>query len=277
MKTIKKYFEYICRLIKELFIFNNCAVDFHFNDSQSTKIMTFNIRRDSLEDDQNNWIYRRDSIIEMLQHETPDIICFQEVMPTAAKFLIGKLSKFYDNAGLAIFMNKDLASCNMIFDEGLLIMWRKDLYELVDKNIEKLFDGRKINLRRFVDVTLKRKDNNECFNVINTHFCHISDKLQEESLKKILTYVQDLKEFYICGDLNTDVTRNKKLSDLISNHSYNQRKSDTDTSINWFGKTKANRIIDYIICNKPVIDSKILTDNFSVSYLSDHYPVIVYI
>jgi hypothetical protein len=71
------------------------------------------------------------------------------------------LSKYYDNSGVEIFTGREMKKSNFIFGEGLFVMWRKDIFDFKDKKVVKLFDGRKINLRRFIDVTLVDKENNE--------------------------------------------------------------------------------------------------------------------
>ena len=49
------------------------------------KIATFNIRCDYGQDGDNNFRYRKPLILEKLAEEKPDIVCFQEVLPHAAR------------------------------------------------------------------------------------------------------------------------------------------------------------------------------------------------
>ena len=42
-------------------------------------ILTCNIRSSGAEDGTNNWVYRKDLCIEVIQSRSPDIICFQEM------------------------------------------------------------------------------------------------------------------------------------------------------------------------------------------------------
>ena len=51
------------------------------------KFVTFNIRCDFGQDGANNFIYRRQLILEKISQETPDIIGFQEVLPHVAAWL----------------------------------------------------------------------------------------------------------------------------------------------------------------------------------------------
>jgi endonuclease/exonuclease/phosphatase family metal-dependent hydrolase len=278
--TLKNNVSYFFRLIKENYCYNGIGIDesilMKFNNTSNFKVMTFNIRRDAVGDGENNWIYRRDSIINMIIDNAPDVICFQEVMPNAAKYLIHKLSKYYDNYGIETFTNKDISKSNLIFGEGLFIMWRKDLFEVENKRISKLFDGRKINLRRFIEVRLKNIITGEYINVINTHLCHKSKTARDKSVELLYNYVKTLNnKFYLCGDFNTSKTlEDSKISLLLTDYSYNYGKSQNETTTNSFGKSISNHIIDYIFSNDELYIYKIITDSYGIKYLSDHYPVL---
>lgn len=276
--TLKNNISYFFRLIKENYCYNGIdkSILMKFNDTSNFKVMTFNVRRDTVEDGKNNWIYRRDPIINMIIDNVPDVICFQEVMPNTAKYLIHKLSKYYDNYGIEIFTNKDISKSNFIFGEGLLIMWRKDLFEVENKRVIKLFDGRKINLRRFIEVRLRNTISGEYINIINTHLCHKSKIARDKSFEFLYNYVKTLNnKFYLCGDFNTSNTIEiSKISLLLTDYSYNYRKSQNDTTINLFGKSISNHIIDYIFSNDELYIYKTITDSYGINYLSDHYPVL---
>lgn len=274
-----KYIKYFFRLIKENFCFNNITdknIKINFSENNDFRVLTFNIRRDSLSDGQNNWIYRRDAIIDMIQEYHPDIICFQEIMPHMAKFLISKLGEFYDNYGIEIFTNHKLDKSNFLFGEGLMTLWRKDLFTFQDKTIIKLFDKRIINLRRFVDITLINKQNDEIIHVINTHFCHLSKQAQNKSFHKLYSYVNNLNSiFYACGDYNTDKTyRDTDISLMMNKFSYNYKHNPSDGTINLFSENRYGAVIDYIFSNNQLIDFEIITKNFGNIFLSDHYAVL---
>jgi endonuclease/exonuclease/phosphatase family metal-dependent hydrolase len=269
--------QYFFRLLKEnFFSFRGVdnSVNISFKNDKGLSVMTFNIRRDTPNDGDNNWQYRREHVVEMISYYQPDVICFQEVMPTMAKYLIHKLSNYYDNAGVENFTNREMRKCNLVFGEGLFTMWRKDKFNFVGKKVVKIFDGRKINLRRFMDVTLNH--NGKELHVINTHFCHMSVDARNASFKKIYEHVKDFKEFYICGDFNTDKTyKNTDITIFTNNFSYNYKKVDSDTTINFFGKRKSLDIIDYVFSNNVIVDENIIYGYGDCKYMSDHNPVIV--
>lgn len=272
--------KYFFRLLKENFkSFKKVddSVIINFNIDNDLKIMTFNLRRDANGDGIHNWQYRREYVIQTIKEYQPDIICFQEVMPTMAKYLIHKLSRYYDNRGVEIFTNREMNKSNFIFGEGLFTMWRKDKFSFVDKKIEKLYDGRILNLRRFMDITLRYRETE--IHVLNTHFCHINKECQRKSFKKIDEYVSKLNcDFYICGDFNADKTyKNTDIEIFMGKFSYNYKKQITDSTINSFGERTVHDIIDYVFSNQTVKDFNIITDSYEqCKFLSDHNPVIVY-
>lgn len=276
LNTLKVNILYFFRLIKENFCYNgkidnDIVIDF----KDDFKVMTFNLRRDVPGDAENNWQYRRDVVVEAIIKYAPDVICFQECMPTMAKYLIHRLSKYYDNAGVEIFTNREMRKCNLVFGEGLLTMWRKDLFDFDYKKVIKIFDGRKINLRRIMDVCLIDKSTRKDVHVINTHFCHMSCDAQNKSFVLLKDYVKYFERFYAAGDYNTDKNyKGTNIGIMMNTYSHNYKKKDTDTTINYFGRQKSTKIIDYIFSNNDLKDFEIIYDKINDKYLTDHYPVI---
>ena len=277
LNTLKINILYFFRLIKENFCYNgkidnDIIIDF----KDDFKVMTFNLRRDAPGDAENNWQYRRDTVVEAIVKYAPDVICFQECMPTMAKYLIYRLSKYYDNAGVEVFTNREMRKCNLVFGEGLLTMWRKDLFDFDYKKVIKLFDGRKLNLRRMMDVNLIDKSTGKDIHIINTHFCHISKDAQNKSFVVLKDYVKDFERFYAAGDYNTDKSyRNTDINLMMNDYSYNYKKQPSDTTIcGWGKKTNTGEVIDYIFSNNDLKDFEIIYDKINNKYLTDHYPVI---
>ena len=59
------------------------------------KFVTFNIRCDFGQDGENCFCYRKPLILNKLEKEKPDIICFQEVLPHVAEWLKEELKEYY--------------------------------------------------------------------------------------------------------------------------------------------------------------------------------------
>lgn len=268
----KETLKWLWRITKENF--GNKADDsihIEFDKTKDLKVMTFNIRRDCLKDGDNNWQYRKDAIIAMIADQKPDIICMQEVMPHMAKFLKAKLSKYYDCCGVECFTGREITKSMCVLGEGLLTMYRKDRFKMCDKDVIKLFDGRKINLRRAFVIYL-RDDFSERFRaIVNTHFCHKSEDARFESFEKLWDWHNEKGIFYrtfICGDFNCQIVHPSFRAVF-----YRSKKTDQGT-INYFSGA-SKKTIDFIFSNVPFYESKVIREEYNgVKFLSDHWPVM---
>ena len=242
-----------------------------FDKTNDLKVMTFNIRRDNLKDGENNWQFRKDAIVTMIADTKPDIICMQEVMPHMAKYLKAKLSKYYDCKGLECFTGKEVTKSFCVLGEGLLTMYRKDRFKLCSKEVVKLFDGRKINLRRAYVTYLKDVYTHRNMDVINTHLCHKSDDARIKSFEKLWDlYIGSghIYETFFCGDFNRP-----KGHPAFESVFYRNPASELG-SINYFSGA-SKKTIDFIFSNTPIKESKVVREEYDgVKFLSDHWPVV---
>ena len=269
---MKETLKWLWRITKENF--GNKAdntIVIEFDKTNDLKVMTFNIRRDNLKGGKNNWQYRRDAIVEMIADVKPDIICMQEVMPHMAKFLKAKLSKYYDCCGVECFTNGEITKSWCVLGEGLLTMYRKDRFKLCSKEVIKLFDGRKINLRRAYVTYLKDVYTHRNMDVINTHFCHKSEDARTLSFCKLRDWYNDnghIYETFFCGDFNS--TYGAPFFETIL---YRNSASELG-SINFFSGA-SKKTIDFIFSNVPFSESNIIREEYGgVKFLSDHWPVM---
>lgn len=269
---MKEALKWLWRITKENF--GNKAdntIDIEFDKTKDLKVMTFNIRRDNLKDAENNWIHRRDAIVEMIANTKPDIICMQEVMPHMAKFLKAKLSKYYDCTGLECFTNGELTKSFCFLGEGLLTFYRKDRFKLCSKEVIKLFDGRKINLRRAFVIYLRDNFSERFRAIVNTHFCHKSEDARFESFEKLLDWHNEKGIFYrtvMCGDFNSQIAHPSFR--LV----FNKNQITDQGTINYFSGA-SKETIDFIFSNVPFYESKVIREEYDgVKFLSDHWPVM---
>ena len=269
MHKFTQTLQWLFRITKEHFG-NKPNNDITIEFKAGLKVMTFNIRRDTVKDGKNNWQYRKEAIIQMIVDQTPDIICMQEVMPHMAKFLKAKLSKYYDCCGLECFTNGEITKSWCVLGEGLLTMYRKDRFKLCNKEIIKLFDGRKINLRRAFVTYLKDVYTHRYIDVINTHFCHKSDDAREKSFNKLRDWYQKNSHIYetiFCGDFNC------KIGSLYFETLFYRNPASELGSINFFSGASKNTI-DFIFSNIPYNESKVIREDYGVKFLSDHWPIM---
>jgi endonuclease/exonuclease/phosphatase family metal-dependent hydrolase len=272
---MKDWLKWLCRVVKELVapqIEDNNTLNVLPSD-YNINVMSFNIRRDCIKDGVNNWEFRKKAIVEMILDKSPDIICFQEVMPHMAKYLIANLAKYYSNSGVEIFTGREMAKSFFIWGEGLLVMFKTTNYSLIDKKVIKLFDGRALNFRRALHVSLYDNTNKKQVNVINTHFCHKSSEARKKSFEKLTQLYNDTACKFICGDFNCEAGSSVDgIDEFILMHNHND--IDKLGTINFFtgpcGKT-----IDFIFSDCLPLKTEVIREDQNVKFLSDHYPVLV--
>jgi endonuclease/exonuclease/phosphatase family metal-dependent hydrolase len=274
MGSTKETLKWLWRITKENF--GNKAdgsIHIEFDNTNKLKIMTFNIRRDNLKDGDNNWQYRKDAIVAMIVDQKPDIICMQEVMPHMAKFLKDKLSKYYDCCGVECFTGREITKSMCVLGEGLLTMYRKDRFRLCSKEIIKLFDGRKINLRRAFVTYLKDNFTERNMDVINTHFCHKSEDARTKSFNKLRDWYTEngyIYETFFCGDFNCHL---HQTTPFFATLLYSNAISNEGTINHFSGAYK--KTIDFIFSNSPINESEVIRKEYDgVQFLSDHWPVM---
>lgn len=270
MGSTKETLKWLWRITKENF--GNKAdgsIHIEFDNTNKLKIMTFNIRRDNLKDGDNNWQYRKDAIVVMIVDQKPDIICMQEVMPHMAKFLKDKLSKYYDCCGVECFTGREITKSMCVLGEGLLTMYRKDRFKLCSKEVIKLFDGRKINLRRAYVTQLYDIFTHRPADVVNTHFCHKSEDAREKSFEKLWDWYNSKNyDAFFCGDFNCQYGH-----PVFETFFYRNPASELG-SINFFSGA-SKKTIDFIFSNSPINESEVIRKEYGgKKFLSDHWPVV---
>lgn len=266
MKKIK----WFLKVLKEFII-----PDRYLANIQPTydKIMSFNIRRDTLKDGIYNWQYRKRPIIEMLSCTEPSIICLQECMPHMWKFL-KRNTRFSYNGYFTDVITKSVSL--IPFSEGLGILYSKS-YDCLKKGYIKLsnefgFDTKYWRICQYVKLHCKKTD--RTFWILNTHLDHLDRNARIKGCEIIHSFIQqNCKEesVIICGDFNDDAfNENSTLKLLADNYTFVHYSKGT---YHGFGRTK--RHIDFIFTNEHIYDMSIVDSDYGIKYLSDHYPIIV--
>lgn len=277
MKTIKWLF----RIIKSNFKKYSKIVFPTINDTKN--IITFNIRRDSPNDGENNWEYRKDAIVNMILDKKPSIICMQECMPHMWKYLYNTLKLYYGEYSVDAFNKKSLLDSKLFISEGIGILFDINKYRVFDQGYIKLHKGFGFDTKYWrvcQYIGLYDLYTNEKFYVFNTHFEHKTRDARHHACELIDNKIQEIcKDYpvYICGDFNAEPNWTNNLEPLVYNY-----KCSLDKCINkgmgtvcGFGKpTRIN--LDLCFYKNTEIDSShIITDSYNNKYLSDHYPVII--
>jgi len=255
------------------------------------RVMSFNIRNSLANDGINNWIYRKDSVQELLQKYAPDVIGFQETLPDQMNDLIQMLSEY---EGIKAGRENGIDQ-----GEGTPIFYRKTKFRLESQ--EKFWMGKNpsspenswSNLPR---ITLIAKlqvidEPSKTIYIGNTHFDNVSEWIRAKSAKFLLSKIEpflDSNPVIIMGDLNALpnlLAYNRmttKLTDVFRVLP-NQRKFKDITFHEFTGSLTKKLFhpimqwIDYIFVNKKIQIGKaqIVTDvPHAPVFPSDHWPII---
>ena len=250
------------------------------------KVMSFNVRLNSVEDGVNAWPYRKDAAIEMIKDHKPTLIGFQEAKYSDQwLFLKSALQNDYDGWGLNRDNGKESGNGEVM---GILY----------DKSKVKKLDGGTFWLSTTPDKVSKSWGSacyrtatwgvfehihtGKKFCYINTHLDHLSADAQVEGMRVI---VNKFKEYnpdgyveLLSGDFN--VTYDNVALEVLKDYMVNTRtaapkgKTDSDRTTNGF-KTSGGSIIDHVYCTKgmEVVEYHTINENYGVTYISDHYPI----
>lgn len=242
------------------------------------KIVTFNIRYDCGWDGCNNFCCRKPFILEKLNQEKPDIICFQEVLPHVADWLEESLSEYY------------VVGCGRsetLEGEQMTICYRKDGIKLLGLETWWLSETPYVPGSRYPDQSdcprvctealFQEKDSRLVFRVANTHLDVDGQTARVLGLRRILEKLEHESLFpnapvIITGDMNAEP--DSEIGDVMKEYPYRNVTEGIGVTYHGFGKAEPPVSIDYILVKGFVCEkTEKWTDEWDGVYLSDHYPV----
>ena len=292
IKNLKEFFKnwvinlkWESRKIKEL-LFPEPRERWKKKKTSGISIMNLNLRSDKIEDKDNGWIYRRDSIVKMIKDKCPDIICCQESWSHMVQFLKSKIGCNYDCYGISTFTGKRLDK-TLSMTMGNIIFYDKNKFDLDESDVFWLSETpHKLSksweseeLRNCIVIKLMHKKTGKYYTIFNTHFDHVSTQARNNSAELVMSMSKKMGfgNTFIVGDLNAKIS-NKELKPF-KDLSYYPRGGSVKTTFNGF-RTNKKTICDYIISlNNEETDYMFeqITDGYGVPYLTDHYPMMVVI
>ncbi len=241
------------------------------------KLVTFNIRLDWGGDGLNGFPNRKPLILEKIRMESPDILCFQEVLPHVAKWLKEELREYY------------VVGCpreEMLSGEQTCICYRWDKYELLRMEAYWLsptptvpgsrYEVQSICPRICTEVTLREIASNKVFRLTNTHLDHEGHPARCLAAEQIIQKDRSQTFFpeapaILVGDMNAEPGAPE--IDLLQS-SYQDHTRNIGATFHGFGKESPVQI-DYIFTRGDIGCSSIAkwTDQRDGIWLSDHYPI----
>ncbi|MBQ5591525.1 MAG: endonuclease/exonuclease/phosphatase family protein [Clostridia bacterium] len=251
--------------------------------AQDLTVMTYNLKCSG--EGKYSQESRKDAICTLIKKYSPDSLGVQE----ADKNWVGLL-----NATLT-----DYANVGTYRDDGISegesnnIFYKKDKYELVDSGDFWLSKTPDVPSRDWDSAcyrictyaVLKDKATGFVYAHFNTHFDHVSDVAQAESVALISSKIAEIAPdipVVLTGDFNFNETvehYDNLLSCGFSNTKYLADDYDLGATYNGYKLIRfAINPIDHIFVNgyvKSVKSSTIDKSRFNRMYPSDHFPVIV--
>lgn len=251
-------------------------------ESQDLKVMTYNIRLDHAGDNENNWHHRKDELVKQIQFYEPDVFGVQEALPQQMDYLDSTLAE-YVYIGVGRDDGKRAGEFSAVF-------YKKDLFKIIDGSTfwlsptpGEVSKGWDAALPRVCTYALLEKSDGQRFWFFNTHFDHVGKQARVESMKLILSQIQEKNDagypVVLSGDLNVTpdqepIIEMKKV--LKDSREAANLAFGPDATFNGFNFTQSpQRRIDYIAVSEGINVKKyaVLTDSFDQKYISDHFPV----
>ncbi len=243
----------------------------------SFKIMSYNVRTIAVEDtNERHWSVRSKLVINQINSTSPDVIGFQEFTLLHGLSLTEGLGNEYES----------ITNFRKGASEGLMFMFKKERFELVEKNCYWLSEtpemqsiGWDASIERIAQViTLKDKQTGKQFTFINNHFDHKGSIAQLESAKLITTWLNQETPNFIFGDFNVeeDSAPYNELKKSLSNVKEVASVTMDSVTYNAYGDKDRENVIDHMFFNGSVIADKysVLTDMTDGVYHSDHFPLL---
>lgn len=261
------------------------------SNSNSLRILTYNIRFDNPADGVHAWPNRKELVASVIRFHKADIIGVQEALEYQIQDLM-ELLPGYDWVGVG--RNEDgggefsaiLYRSSVVAVKAAQTFW---LSESPDEPGSKSWDSSLPRIATWAHFVTS-SDGRELF-VLNTHFDHRGEQARLESARLLKEQVSKLANglpVIVMGDLNA--TSEQPPLVLLSDTPLSDGRSLRDGFVHsivphhgpastWTGFTKieADRRIDYIFASEdlPIHYHAILTDKLEDRYPSDHLPVLV--
>ena len=247
------------------------------------KVISYNIRCgvNPGQDGENNWEYRKQASINMINDEKPTIFGLQEALPPHLEYLKEQLPQ-YASYGIARDDGKTEG-------EYMTIYYLKDEVELLDCGTFWLSETPETPSMGW-DAACKRtctwakmrmKRSGKEFAYLNTHLDHVGKVAQREGLalmmKRASEIVPDGMPVFVTADFNC-VTSDpifEPIKAVMKDARETAPQTDRRATFNGW-KPNATAVIDHIFYRGAEPKSfRVLCDkNYGAPYISDHYPVV---
>ncbi len=257
------------------------------SQTESLKMMTYNIRYDNPGDGENTWSKRKVFLSDQMAYNQPDIFGIQEGLYRQVQYL-DSVFVAYEYIGVGRDDGKTKGEYSAIFYNKEKLNVLKEGTFWLSETPNEISVGWDAAMERICTFGLfENKISKEQFWVFNTHFDHIGNEARVKSAALILNKVAEFnthnQPVIVMGDLN--LTPEAEPIQLLSKalndtkHASIAKPFGPVGTFNAFdfNKPVLNRI-DYIFTSKKQIEVMkyaVLSDSKDCKYPSDHLPVLV--
>lgn len=252
-------------------------------------IMSFNLRSNTMSDTGDKaWDVRKDAIKKMMDEIKPAVVGMQEATTQMRKDL---------NSLLSDYIMKEVPNTGTSKGGNTVIMYRTDDFELLESKSFYLSSTPNIpsvngwndetQYRTTIWVKLKHKESNQVIYFADTHM-PLNKNTREKGIlarnNSATLNVTKLKDaagedarVFIVGDMNcnSDDSGLQNYKPWLKNGRETALQKDDILSFNNYGGTGQSNL-DHIFYKNVIANKfKTINKNYGVSYISDHYPVIL--
>lgn len=209
------------------------------SSARTMRILSFNIRewtRDRDEDGEYYWRKRMDAMTRMIEDVDPDVICLQEVLPPAARYVPEGYRRVGVGVSHPIFVRDTMKASRHSF----AIFWEACTVEGIRVvNVHSRWE------KEIVERTVRQ----------------VGDQLTGRDVA--------------CGDWNTGLRSIEAAGLKMQSARVLLGEDETDTFAN-FTKAQSHGAIDHFFVNGVApVAYRMITEGYGVSRISDHWPIVL--
>ncbi|MDX1640421.1 MAG: endonuclease/exonuclease/phosphatase family protein [Balneolaceae bacterium] len=265
---------------------------FFAEDSNSIRVMTFNLRLDTPSDGANAWPHRNKLVARVMRYHEADFVGIQEGLPHQLEEL-DEMLPYFRRIGVGRNGTEEGEGeySAIFYRESRFNMLDNDTFWLSEHPNEAGSMGWDAAFPRIVTWgKFRDSETDKTFFVFNTHFDHQGEEARAQSASLILEKINEIAGDHpvvLTGDFN--VTENdppyKILTDeeggadvKLEDAFYHSQYGHLGPSSTWngFEKIVPGRRIDFIFTNSGfnVVLHAIIADHQDGKFPSDHLPVV---
>ena len=172
------------------------------------KVLTCNIRCSVAEDGEDNWRFRKDFCAETIRAQSPDMICFQEMLADQFADLKAALPDFTHYAMIDDPCGENPTNAIFYREVAFTVLsaggyWLSETPHIAGS---KSWNSSCVRLANW--MRLEEKASGKSFRVVNTHLDHMSQPARERQAQCIVedaaAYPEDFAQI-LTGDMNCDL------------------------------------------------------------------------